>query len=114
MQAVLDIAIMAEINENDLEYAILHEVLQQRLPPFIRSTKYGRLNLDALTEREVILNFRFKREHLVRLADALRLPNIIRIPNRYSVNSELNKYFLFCIVFNCSISFQRSKVYAFT
>lgn len=96
MEVLLDLAELGELHHNDFEEAMLHEILQVRRPPLIRSTKYGKLNLNELSDKEIVSNFRFKRQHIQRLADALGLPDIITMPNRYSVSSKLlYKMFIF-------------------
>ncbi|KAK4880048.1 hypothetical protein RN001_008194 [Aquatica leii] len=67
----------------NVELAIINELAEPRQERFLRATKYERLNLDNLTEEECINNFRFRREHLGRLANCLNLPAYIISGNRH-------------------------------
>lgn len=90
MEDLFNILAVGNLNENPiLENAILHDVFQERRPRFVRSTKYGKLNFNNLSDEECLLNFRFTKEDLLRLAFALGLPLQIVMENRYTVSSKL-------------------------
>lgn len=52
MEELIELAIFGEINEKDFETAMLMEIVKEKETPFIRANKYGRLNLENLTEGE--------------------------------------------------------------
>lgn len=87
MEHIYEIAALNnQINRIEFERAILHNFFQPRRARYIRSTKYGRLNLNRLTDEECKLYFRFEKAHLQRLADALELPAEVRLPQNFSVS----------------------------
>lgn len=89
MDDLLEIALFER--SNFMDDAILYKLLQGRDEPLLRSNKYGRFNLQNLTEQECKLQFRFQQNDIPRLAKALALPEKIETQHRYTVSGKLKK-----------------------
>lgn len=74
------------INQHELERAILVNIFQGRRASFIRSTRYGRLDLNTFTDEECFLHFRFHKRDLQRLVCSLGIPLEVRMPQSFSVS----------------------------
>lgn len=69
---MLEIAILGNANDEDIEYIILDNV-------FINRDEFQRepddlFHLDNYTDEEIKLNFRFEREDIPRIVEALGVP----------------------------------------
>lgn len=86
MDQLLQVAVLGEIEDDLIEAAILQNNMHQpRNNIFVRSTKYSRFNINALSEEECLSLFRFHKDDITRLVAAFGLPQEIRCGNRYQV-----------------------------
>ncbi|KAF2889512.1 hypothetical protein ILUMI_07648 [Ignelater luminosus] len=83
MEDLLALAVLDGKIDN-FEEAILHELIVPQPKRFLRATKYTRLNINYLTEEKCRANFRFQRNDLQRLCDALGIPPHIQTDSRCS------------------------------
>ena len=101
MEELLDLAVLGELDNDAFEDGILYELNRGRRRKFVRSAKYGRFNLNALSTDECLAYFRFEKEHLLRLAVCLDLPPEIRSQDHHAVSggflSELCDVILYLV-----------------
>lgn len=82
MDEALEAIILGGANENDIEYVVLHNILgveNEANDPHID------FDLNAMSDENIKINFRFERQDLYRLLQALRIPHIIQTQTRNSV-----------------------------
>jgi hypothetical protein len=66
MEEQLEIAILAGANDQEIEELLLHNIIGVEEPV--------EFNLNNMSDDEVKANFRFQREDIIRLRNALRIP----------------------------------------
>jgi hypothetical protein len=71
MEEQLEIAILAGANDQEIEQLILHNIIGVEENNAIQPVEF---NLNNMSDDEVTANFRFQREDIIRLRNALRIP----------------------------------------
>jgi hypothetical protein len=71
MEEQLEIAILAGANDQEIEQLILHNIIGVEENNAIQPVEF---NLNNISDDEVKANFRFQREDIIRLRNALRIP----------------------------------------
>lgn len=74
-------------DDSDFEDAVLLEVLDHNNIEY-RAELYGKFNLDVLSENECKLNFRFEKNDILRLVEALRIPNEFITDSQHKVSGQ--------------------------
>lgn len=72
-------------SDSDLDDALLLEVLDRQDIQY-RAQLYGNFNLENYNNAECKLYFRFEKNHLRRLAEALRIPNNVITQSNHNVS----------------------------
>ncbi|KAF2891121.1 hypothetical protein ILUMI_15052 [Ignelater luminosus] len=90
-------------NIDNFEEAILHELIVSQPERFLRATKYTRLNINYLTEEKCRANFRFQRNDLQRLCDALGIPPHIQTDSRCSTTGIFRESALYQQLQQCAV-----------
>ena len=70
---------------NDEEFILLYDVTEPANPEFPYWT-YPPFNLETFSDDECNAEFRFSKNNIYSLVDALRIPDEVRCPNRQSVD----------------------------
>ncbi|KAF5269779.1 hypothetical protein FQA39_LY08560 [Lamprigera yunnana] len=83
MYEILEAVILGGAGDDDIELAILHNVIIDREEI---GNKRAPFNINSLTDEEVVLNFRFRRKHLPRLLYVFRMPNVIVTDTRNKID----------------------------
>jgi hypothetical protein len=71
MEEQLEIAILAGANDQEIEELLLHNIIGVEENNAIQPVEF---NLNNMSDDEVKANFRFQREDIMRLRNALRIP----------------------------------------
>jgi hypothetical protein len=71
MEEQLEIAILAGANDQEIEELLLHNIIGVEENNAIQPVEF---NLNNMSDDEVKANFRFQREDIIRLRNALRIP----------------------------------------
>jgi hypothetical protein len=71
MEEQLEIAILAGANDPEIEQLLLHNIIGVEENNAIQPVEF---NLNNMSDDEVTANFRFQREDIIRLRNALRIP----------------------------------------
>lgn len=87
MEELLNAFVEEEHEDEDIEEAILFHLIIHREGR--RRNFYDRLNLQLMLPHYIKSNFRFEREHILLLAESLRLPAVIRTRTRNVVSGKL-------------------------
>lgn len=87
MEEVIDILAVGEHNEEDIEEAILQNIINDRAGPR-RHEAHGGFDLNTIDEDDVKVNFRFNCEDIIRLTGALRLPATITTRTRNVISGK--------------------------
>lgn len=89
MENILEVIIIGGGNDDDIEDAILFEILNAGENAIgNRALRYGRFDLDELLPAEVKLHFRFHRDDIIRLVRALHIPDEIITESRHNVSGK--------------------------
>lgn len=87
MEELLNVFVEEEHEDEDIEEAVLFHLINQRERR--RRNIYDRFNLQLMLPHDIKSNFRFEREHILFLAECLRLPAVIRTRTRNVVSGKL-------------------------
>jgi hypothetical protein len=86
MEEQLEIAILAGANDQEIEQLILHNIIGVEENNAIQPVEF---NLNNMSDDEVTANFRFQREDIIRLRNALRIPQRAISNTRNNVDGTL-------------------------
>ncbi|XP_050508850.1 uncharacterized protein LOC126886054 [Diabrotica virgifera virgifera] len=82
MDQDLEALILANANDEDIEFLILHNILgEERILP----AQNQEFDLENMSEADVKTNFRFSKQDIPVLVNALRIPDIIHTDTRNTV-----------------------------
>ncbi|KAK4886198.1 hypothetical protein RN001_002469 [Aquatica leii] len=90
MDEILEAVIVGGAGDDDIELAILHNVIIDREEIWNERAPF---DINTLTDEEVVLNFRFRREDLPRLLYVFHIPNVIVTDTRNRIDADLKTFF---------------------
>ncbi|GIY63022.1 DDE Tnp4 domain-containing protein [Caerostris darwini] len=83
MNSTLEIAVLVDLKSEELDDVLLVTTYNPRKEGYLRSNKYGRINLDMFSEKEFRRLFRFQQKDLESLVNAFGLQSQIVYESRY-------------------------------
>jgi hypothetical protein len=86
MEEQLEIAILAGANDQEIEELLLHNIIGVEENNAIQPVEF---NLNNMSDDEVKANFRFQREDIIRLRNALRIPQRVISNTRNNVDGNV-------------------------
>jgi hypothetical protein len=86
MEEQLEIAILAGANDQEIEELLLHNIIGVEENNAIQPVEF---NLNNMSDDEVTANFRFQREDIIRLRNALRIPQRVISNTRNNVDGNV-------------------------
>jgi hypothetical protein len=86
MEEQLEIAILAGANDQEIEELLLHNIIGVEENNAIQPVEF---NLNNMSDDEVKANFRFQREDIMRLRNALRIPQRVISNTRNNVDGNV-------------------------
>jgi hypothetical protein len=86
MEEQLEIAILAGANDQEIEELLLHNIIGVEENNAIQPVEF---NLNNMSDDEVTANFRFQREDIIRLRNALRIPQRVISNPRNNVDGNV-------------------------
>lgn len=87
MEEDLEAAILAGANDDDIEYIIMDHILINR-DGNDDVWRHQNFNINQMTDEDVVLNFRFEREHLPILKECLGLPDVLLTEEGHNVEGR--------------------------